>query len=806
MGNHIMDEVSAHISSDRVDRWRTFYDERSSNGLNSQPTVDYVRMFSQIEPDAIIKYINTDEKSVDRHNYIGNYKIKLKKDGLIDNDFEFLKIKFLKTNFKIGKTIIANNDTSKNKIDGFLNLYEEYQRDHRTTLNKALTSYLKRTKKRHLLFRACFNGELEKNKKWFTHDENESKDFRYFEFQIPSSLIELLFNKQIADFLSEGAESNFILSDAIKRSFFNTIDNGIKNCFYGLMHYDNINYDDLSLIKTELLEVGKILFLEDSQDSNNFEQNTNLILEETIRLLIGITLNLKCCKSVNSRLDIYLFNDYEHECMGFLSRIGTQSNNDNMIGRLAQGLVAPVLKIGSSNILSIENKFIDNFGIAIQKELNAAMINENNKNKKWNDLLKRINTSKNQSDVFFFKALAATLRFATFYRPASVHEGEEQQLNFIVGYPEEVECLLAKQIELKEKNVELLLPLDFSYDKKPPVNTRSLIKSACNIFNNSDTALFVDAASVDGDWTDGYVECPRILKLELPIYLYPKARSISDLIKGNRIALIRILGRSKIDLFYEQQVVLNWTDHTAMWEIATSWSVITLREQIKLIVNAINLNKEEKEKITLRLEKIIDVCFSISRIPHEGTSICFCYEKNRLTTPINIIDNNKLKFIKYAPAMTDKIIEGLNYIPEILEKEDKDIENMLTLDGGSVFNILTGQLWARRKFMGSNPDFGPDKIMNDDGQKLFEIWDSASFNHKNINALSNMRWDNWHKYKEWGTRHQQSLAYSAVELEKVNLSDGVYIAANKPNFAVLVVSEDGGITLMHNGRVIEPDA
>jgi hypothetical protein len=489
--------------------------------------------------------------------------------------------------------------------------------------------------------------------------------------------------------------------------------------------------------------------------------------------------------------------------MGFLSRIGTQSNNDNMIGRLAQGLVAPVLKIGSSNIHSIENKFIENFGIAIQKKLNAAMINENNKNKKWNDLLTSINTSKNQSDVFFFKALAATLRFATFYRPASVHEGEEQQLNFIVGYPEEVECLLAKQIELKKENVELHLPLDFSYDKKPPVNTRSLIKSACNIFNNSDTALFVDAASVNGDWTNGYVECPRILKLELPIYLYPKARSISDLIKGNRIALIRILGRSKIDLFYEQQVVLNWTDHTAMWEIATSWSAITLREQIKLIAN---VSKDEKRKIILRIEKILDVCFSISRIPHEGTSICFCNEEKMSKKPINnTMGDKKFKFIEYAPAMTDKTIEGLNYIHEILEKEDKDIENMLTLDGGSVFNILTGQLWARRKFMGSNPDFGPDKIMNKDGLKLSEIWDSADPEHKNINALSNMRWDNWHKHKEWGTRHQQSLAYSAVELEQVNLSNGIYVATNNPNFAVLVVSEDGGITLMHNGRVIEPN-
>ena len=107
--------------------------------------------------------------------------------------------------------------------------------------------------------------------------------------------MELLFNKQMAGFLSEGEANNFDLSDVTKRAFFNTIDNGIMNCFYGLMHYDNVNYDDLSSIKTELLEVGKIIFLEDSQDSqdsqdsNDFEQDTNLILEETVRLLIGIT-------------------------------------------------------------------------------------------------------------------------------------------------------------------------------------------------------------------------------------------------------------------------------------------------------------------------------------------------------------------------------------------------------------------------------------------------------------------------------------------------------------------------------------
>ena len=136
MGNHIMDVVLEHIQGNRIKHWREFYDGRSS----TLPTSDYALMFGQIEPDAIIKNINTDETHFDIHNHIGNYKIKLKEDGLIVNDFEFLKIKFLKSNFKIGKTIIANNDTSKNKIDGFLNLYEEYQRDHRTTLNKALNS------------------------------------------------------------------------------------------------------------------------------------------------------------------------------------------------------------------------------------------------------------------------------------------------------------------------------------------------------------------------------------------------------------------------------------------------------------------------------------------------------------------------------------------------------------------------------------------------------------------------------------------------------------------------------------------
>lgn len=92
MGNHIMDEVLEYITSKKINDWRNFYD----GGSLQLPTSDYARMFSQIEPDAIIKHIDTDEKSSDQHNHIGNYKIKLKNDGRIVNDFEFLKIKFLK--------------------------------------------------------------------------------------------------------------------------------------------------------------------------------------------------------------------------------------------------------------------------------------------------------------------------------------------------------------------------------------------------------------------------------------------------------------------------------------------------------------------------------------------------------------------------------------------------------------------------------------------------------------------------------------------------------------------------------------
>lgn len=362
---------------------------------------------------------------------------------------------------------------------------------------------------------------------------------------------------------------------------------------------------------------------------------------------------------------------------------------------------------------------------------------------------------------------------------------------------------MAERISLlipNKKECFVYLPLKIN-EPKDIIDARSFFKSSCNIFNNKDVAVFVDASSIDV--ANNKVSCPYVTELEIPVFRYSSARQLCDVIKDKHTALINIYGKSKIDFFYQGQTVLHWTDHDFMWAGANCWSVENLTKKIGAITK-INKDKEKNK----RLKKIINILFSISRLPREGAAVCFCAPEKGLN--LGESSNNSRGFVKFVPAMTDKIINKVNFLDNILKIDDKVIENMLTLDGGAIFDIKQGELWARRKFMGNDPNFGPDieiKVQNGNSvekRQLSQIWETT--NAKITPFESSLRWDGWKRYKEWGTRHQQSLSFSAVKLKKVKLENGKYVATKYPKFAVLVVSEDGGITLMHNGRVIEPNA
>lgn len=733
-------------------------------------------------------------------DYITKFRGAIKLDAVLTSGKSFVKIKFRGLGSEKPDTCLAKDDQSLFAINKFMKVYESFQRNHRTTLNQALTAYIKRKDIKHLLLRArCERDSPYEFDNFFDfRADNSNEDLHFFVFNIPSILQDLLLNDKVKDKLLANAFS----SASSDNSFENLLKVGVENCYWSLRHNEKLN-----TLKEEIIKAGSALLLDDSEakTEQNEQDNEDLILREMCRLLLGVCIFIEYNKGNDSQLDIYLTTSINKKWIGFLSRLGKEIEGNKFFD-LFSGLYFATEKLAPED----KKKEADNkLEHAIKYGINQPEIVEepdkarNDGWKSFIEMIKESDSKKSYSDedYKFIKALAATLRFSTLYRPFSVHEGKEQQLNFVVGFPDDIKSLLAKRIPLLIRETEehfVYLPLKID-EPKDIIDARSFFKSFCNIFNNKDIAVFVDASSIDEE--NDRVSCPYVAELEIPVFRYSSARQLCDVIKDKHTALINIYGRSKIDFFYQGQTVLHWADHDFMWAGANCWSVENLTEKIGDITKINKDNDENK-----RLNKIINILFSISRLPREGAAVCFCSEKQGLNLDES---SDPDKFVYYVSAMTDKIIKKVNFLDNILKIDDKVIENMLTLDGGAIFDIKQGELWARRKFTGNDPNFGPDKKIkvqngnSEDEQQLSRIWGNPK---AEIIPFDSLRWDGWKRYKEWGTRHQQSLSFSAVELKEVKSDNGTYVATNNPNFAVLVVSEDGGITLMHNGRVIEPNA
>ena len=90
--------------------------------------------------------------------YIEKFKKEIIEDAFLSNDNDFIKIRCRGFESEKIETVLARDEKPLKKIEDFLKVYENFQRNHRTTLNQALISYTKRVNHRHLLFRARMVG------------------------------------------------------------------------------------------------------------------------------------------------------------------------------------------------------------------------------------------------------------------------------------------------------------------------------------------------------------------------------------------------------------------------------------------------------------------------------------------------------------------------------------------------------------------------------------------------------------------------------------------------------------------------
>ena len=88
-------------------------------------------------------------------NNISKFRDDIKSDAaVLTSKKSFVKIKFRGLGSEKPEASLAKDDESLCAIKKFMEVYESFQRNHRTTLNQALTAYIKRKDIKHLLFRA----------------------------------------------------------------------------------------------------------------------------------------------------------------------------------------------------------------------------------------------------------------------------------------------------------------------------------------------------------------------------------------------------------------------------------------------------------------------------------------------------------------------------------------------------------------------------------------------------------------------------------------------------------------------------
>ena len=704
-------------------------------------------------------------------------------------------------------SVLGVDDTLTQDAQAFLLEYEHFQGDRVTTLTEALRGYLRSVSdiggvpidtstQRVLVFTASLTTEdtlAPPNPETHTFDVIKYGHVRLisFDLRIPASLI--------ADSL------NIALLDKLSRK-----DNNIGDLLRHGEHYLNaaVRYGKIPSLLGDafgqdgpVFEWAKTLFYSNgSVDSEEHEDAKS----EMLKILFGIAVNLAYVSQDNQvGLTILHSMNTESRRETFYSRIGHDfAPSDSFKETVGEYLCLPF----EGSVLRSQPDVYDAIQAVIQQGLSI-----NRDNDEYGRIQGHLRAG--VLDESFYRALLASLNLANAYRAVAVHEGHEQSLNIIVGRYANLKSLLREYTAFPD---DVILPAKGV--QREYIEVRAKLKSCCSALRDNSLAILIDPDTYDGMTC----RCTHVLKFIRPVFRCLRAKQISDIIqdKERDMALIRVISRSRMELFFMGTCVASWTNADAHWHTTKNWDEKTLRTSLVDLLQCSGRNEE-------RVSKIAEIAVQIAADPTEGGTILLLNDPRFDLGPRKNSENDSSagdeEYSPYGDAykclkdhiepMTDCLYEGLSYLREINVDiwGDAVIKRLISMDGGTVINLGTGKLWARRKFAGPRTfgcNFRPKESGRD--KPLEESWAEKQVHPTRDDILSgkDLTWDSYVKFKEWGTRHQSSLAITGLcldECARQNAADRPCKKASCPRFVVLTMSSDGDITLMRNGTVITPE-
>jgi len=758
---------------------------------------------------------------------------------------EFVRLKYFGFGSDIGR-----NRKKKDVVELFMDKYEGYQSDCATTLTEALRGFSRLVSQigdeelgthcRVIVLNARICDKCEvltlsspvfKNREYETLGNDVS--VITIEIAIPSALFKDALTEELVKDLKD------------------TKGKGIRHLANGEKYLcAAAKYGAIDSIGPEasLRQWAKQIFLLDEEGDGQRQEH---IVDEAIKVIYGTIVNMAFVLAWKGRLSD-AGGKQSWDCRGvtldIVHAINTKGNKealyarvgdefdlfDQECGQIWRYLVEP-LRANEDTDKGVDTE-IDKL---VCDTLGLVAAGAKKKESSW------VNDLKREKDVRFIHAIRAALNLANSYRAVAVHEGKEQELNILVGKEAELGAILKEHSHIQEEAHELVSS-SHKVGRDEYSNIRAVLKSCCSVLNQNRLCILLDpsnenrggsSAEENGGEGDSGFYWGHVKRFEPPVFRFPKAKILSEVIHDPGVALVRVVSRNRMELYYGGRCCASWTNAHAGWREAHAWSKKDLNHVIsRLMLCGIGGKKGASRRRTIA--RIVEAVSNIAATHDEGGAVLLVSDpKFDLTAKRTAGESYGTSYQCLADRimpMTDYPYNGLVYLDDIRKHKIGigDVQRMIAMDGGTVVNIHSGSLWARRKFMGHRK-FGRDYPIRVEAENLGhnrmikgscegeagdggastleDRWknDSPEFDLRQITSGQNLFWEDRVRFKEWGTRHQSALALTGLCLdcsesdhETKRLCES---PPKKPRFLILTVSSDGDITLMRNGTVIAPN-
>lgn len=401
--------------------------------------------------------------------------------------------------------------------------------------------------------------------------------------------------------------------------------------------------------------------------------------------------------------------------------------------------------------------------------------------------------------------LAAVLRLAEAVRPAAIHEGKPIEVAFCVGtiyhlkrYFSDTQSLLSGITRFPrcrladgvadlawlpvriDQAVRVLQPELYQGEMKQSDTDhyarmitecqelcKARIKGNHGILCRKGNVLFVDYLR---DWPQ--ITHVGTIAKRLGDLGSPSLRELTA--RDPDMCIVRVVGRSRMELLHRGRVVISWADNNAAWVIPPQWTVENLSKY---------LERAFGEAHAPQIGQLAEFCIRLSDTPRSGAAI--------------LVANRRIRK-KYSADMTDTVRGSSDMPLQDLLSDFDEFRDRVTQDGGTVVTLSGGEpaVRTRQHFMpyeGAAPWCYRTSPVGSRFDRWAEAWAKEG---------DDLEWPGWYEVLHWGTRHLSCLGMSAsLRGQKANFEGELM---NLPNSVAICVSDDGPIHLFEHGTCIDP--